>query len=41
MLSWLVRSCDVFGLHGQNWMLLIAALFALYLVWLAFAHRAA
>jgi len=40
MLSWLVDPCDVFGVHAQNWMLLTAALFALYLVWLALAHRA-
>ena len=40
MLSWLVQSSDVLGLHPQNWMLLIAALFALYIAWLAFARRA-
>jgi hypothetical protein len=40
MLSWLVQSSDVLGLHPQNWMLLIAGLFALYIGWLAFVRRA-
>lgn len=39
MLNWLVGSCDILGLRGQNWMLLIGALFALYIAWLAFARR--
>ena len=41
MLSWLVATSDVLGLHPQNWMLLTAALFALYQIYLAFAQRAA
>ncbi len=40
MLSWLVATSDILGLHAQNWMLLTAALFALYIAWLAFAQRA-
>jgi len=40
MLSWLVETSDILGLHAQNWMLLAAALFALYVAWLALARRA-
>ena len=40
MLHWLVEHSDFLGLHAQNWMLLFAALFALYLAWLAFSRRA-
>jgi hypothetical protein len=40
MLSWLVENSDFLGLHPQNWMLLTAALFALYILWLAFSRRA-
>ena len=40
MLPWLVATSDVLGLHAQNWMLLTAGLFALYIAWLAFARRA-
>jgi ABC-type sugar transport system substrate-binding protein len=39
MLNWLVGNCDIFGLHAQNWMLLIGALFALYIAWLAVTRR--
>jgi hypothetical protein len=39
MLNWLVGNCSIFGLRAQNWMLLIAAMFALYIAWLAFARR--
>lgn len=31
MLHWLVGSCRVLGLNGQNWMLLIAGALAVYL----------
>jgi hypothetical protein len=39
MLNWLVATSDFLGLRAQNWMLLFAVLFALYVV-LAFARRA-
>ena len=31
MLHWLVGSCRMLGLDGQNWMLVIAGAFAVYL----------
>jgi hypothetical protein len=39
MLDWLVGNCSMLGLPGQNWMWLIAAGLALYLVTLAIARR--
>ncbi len=36
MLQWLVGSCRVLGLNGQNWMLVIAGALAVYLVVLYF-----
>ena len=35
MLHWLVGSCRVFGLDWQNWMLVFAGVFAVYLAALA------
>ncbi len=39
MLHWLVGSCRVFGLDGQNWMLLIAGALAVYFFVLALLRR--
>lgn len=39
MLRWLVGSYEVFGLDGQNWMLVIAGAFAVYLAALALIRR--
>lgn len=40
MLHWLVGSCRVLGLDGQNWMLVIAGAFVVYLAALAIVrHR--
>ena len=39
MLHWLVGSCRVFGLDGQNWMLVIAGVFAAYLAGLVLLRR--
>jgi hypothetical protein len=35
MLLWLTGGCRVFGLNGQNWMLVIAGALAVYFVALA------
>lgn len=35
MLHWLTGGCRVFGLDGQNWMLVIAGAVAVYFVALA------
>jgi hypothetical protein len=39
MLHWLVGSCRVLGLDGQNWMLLIAGVLAVYFAALALTRR--
>jgi hypothetical protein len=39
MLNWLVGNCDLFGLAGQNWMLLIGGALLLYVAMLAMARR--
>jgi hypothetical protein len=39
MLYWLVGNCDVFGLAGQNWMLLIGGGLLLYIAILAIARH--
>jgi hypothetical protein len=40
MLDWLVKNSDFLGVHAQNWMLLFAGLFALYVAWLAIGRHA-
>lgn len=39
MLHWLVGSCRVLGLNGQNWMLVIAGALVVYLAALAWIVR--
>jgi hypothetical protein len=39
MLHWLTGSCRVFGLNGQNWMLVIAGALAAYIVVLGLLQR--
>jgi hypothetical protein len=39
MLSWLVGNCDLFGLSGQNWMVLIGGGLLLYAAMLLIARR--
>ena len=39
MLDWLVEGGNVFGLRGQNWMLLVGGGLALYFVTLALLRR--
>jgi hypothetical protein len=39
MLNWLVGNCDLFGLSGQNWMLLIGGGLLLYAAMLLIARR--
>lgn len=39
MLHWLVGSCRVFGLDGQNWMLVIAGALVAYVAALALIRR--
>jgi hypothetical protein len=38
-LQWLVDTSDLFGLPVQNWLLLVAAGLALYVIVLTVAHR--
>jgi hypothetical protein len=38
MLHWLVGNCELFGLTGQNWMLVVAGALALYVVMLMLAR---
>lgn len=39
MLHWLVGSCRVLGLNGQNWMLVIAGALAVYCAVLLIIRR--
>jgi len=39
MLHWLVGNCDLLGLPGQNWMLVVAGVLALYIAALAIGRR--
>ncbi len=39
MLHWLTGNCRVFGLNGQNWMLVIAGALVVYFVVLALLRR--
>lgn len=39
MLDWLSETCNVFGLAGQNWMLLVAGGLLIYIAGLAIARR--
>lgn len=39
MLNWLTGNCELFGLTGQNWMLVVAGGLLLYIVVLAISRR--
>lgn len=39
MLNWLTGNCELFGLAGQNWMLVVAGGLLLYIVVLAIGRR--
>ena len=39
MLNWLTGNCDLFGLAGQNWMLVVAGGLLLYIAALAICRR--
>jgi hypothetical protein len=39
MLNWLTGNCDLFGLAGQNWMLVVAGGLLLYIAALAVSRR--
>jgi hypothetical protein len=39
MLDWLTASCWLFGLAGQNWMLLVGGGLAIYIAALIFVQR--
>jgi len=39
-LNWLIDNWDMFGLEGQNWMLIVAAGFLAYIAYLRLGHRA-
>jgi hypothetical protein len=39
VLNWLVQSCDVLGYSGQNWMLVVAGFFLLYIAAIAIGRR--
>jgi hypothetical protein len=39
MLNWLVGTCELFGLSGQNWMLLAAGALLIYVVTLLILRR--
>lgn len=39
MLNWLTGNCWIFGLRGQNWMLLLAGGMLVYIAILAYARR--
>ncbi len=39
MLNWLTGNCELFGLAGQNWMLVVAGGLLLYIAVLAISHR--
>jgi hypothetical protein len=38
-MNWLVDNIDLFGLPGQNWMLVVAAAVAVYVALLAVGRR--
>ncbi len=38
-MNWLVANFDLFGLPGQNWMLVVAGAIAVYVALLAVARR--
>ena len=39
MLNWLTGTCELFGLTGQNWMLVVAGGLLLYIAVLAIGQR--
>ncbi len=39
MLDWLTANCEVFGLTGQNWMLVVGSGLALYIAIMVVARR--
>jgi len=39
MLNWLVGNCEVFGVTGQNWMLVVGGGLLLYIAMLMVARR--
>ena len=39
MLNWLTGNCELFGVTGQNWMLVVAGGLLLYIAVLAISHR--
>jgi hypothetical protein len=39
MLNWLTGNCELFGLSGQNWMLVVAGGLLAYIVVLALGRR--
>jgi hypothetical protein len=39
MLNWLTGNCELFGLTGQNWMLVVGGGLLLYIAVLAFGQR--
>ena len=39
MLNWLVGNCEVFGVTGQNWMLVVGGGLLLYITMLIVARR--
>ena len=40
-MQWLVGNCEVFGFGVQNWMLVVAGVFALYVLALVLMRRRA
>ena len=38
-MNWLVGNFDLFGLSGQNWMLVVAGMVAIYIVTLLIGRR--
>lgn len=38
-LNWLTGNCHLFGLTGQNWMLVVGGVFLIYIVAVAIARR--
>ena len=38
-MDWLVGNFDLFGLPGQNWMLVVAGVVAIYVAMLAIGRR--
>jgi hypothetical protein len=39
MLNWLTDNCELFGLNGQNWMLVVGGGLALYIAVLVISQR--